>query len=60
MNCSGAASFTHAPQTLSIAKQHDSLKHVRCQNFYPGAFTIEDYGTVMVTVAVVRPKEFVA
>jgi hypothetical protein len=60
MSGSRAARFTHAPQTLSIAKHRDSLKHDRCQNFYPGTFTIKDYGTLMVTVDVVRPKEFVA
>jgi hypothetical protein len=60
MSGSRAARLARTPQTLSIAKHRDSLKHVRCQNFYPSAFTIEDYWTLMVTVAVVRPKEFVA
>jgi len=47
-------------QTLSIAKRRESLKHVHYQNFYPGTLAIEGYWMVMVTVAVVRPKEFVA
>jgi hypothetical protein len=32
--------FNGAPQTLSIAKRRQSLKHVSCQNFYRSTLAI--------------------
>jgi hypothetical protein len=40
MSCLWAARISRVPQTLSIAKRRESLKHVRGQDFYRSTLAI--------------------